>query len=80
VSAVSERDRVAALFRRLGAPEDRAGVMAAQLLKRSEQIARQRGIPRAEAARGLLSKVIGARGGFSGPSHSGSHGGITRDT
>lgn len=61
--ADDEIRRVALLFQRLGADEERAPVMASQLLKRARQLAEERGITEAEAARELLQKVIEARRG-----------------
>ncbi|MGE9296836.1 MAG: hypothetical protein ACQKBV_11155 [Puniceicoccales bacterium] len=46
------------LCQRLGSPEAQARTMARQLLKRSEQIAQERGIKRVEAMEHLLSLLI----------------------
>ncbi|MFW5874221.1 MAG: hypothetical protein ACOCVJ_02335 [Verrucomicrobiota bacterium] len=54
-------EAVAALFIRLGADEGRARVMAAQLLKRADQIAGARGISKLEATEKLLRQVVEAR-------------------
>lgn len=51
------------LCQQLGSPESQARTMARQLLKRSEQIAEERGIKRVEAMEHLLSLLIrGAQG------------------
>ena len=54
---------VARIFINLGAPENQARVMAAQLLKRAGQIAKERGISKVEASETLLKQVIEARQG-----------------
>jgi|GEM_PF-371880 len=51
------------LFIKLGAPEKQARVMAAQLLKRAAQIAREREISVLEATAMLLKQVVQARQG-----------------
>ena len=56
-------ERVARLFQSWGAAEDRADVMARQLLKRARQMAAEQSISEVEAAENLLSKVIEARQG-----------------
>ena len=56
-------EKVAELFVRMGASNEQADVMAAQLLKRAEQIAAERGISKAEALQSLLKKVVEARQG-----------------
>ncbi|MGZ0706905.1 hypothetical protein ACWPKO_01040 [Coraliomargarita sp. W4R53] len=55
--------QVTQIFINLGAPESQAQVMAAQLLKRAEQIAEERQISRVEATETLLKQVIEARQG-----------------
>jgi len=71
---IGERDQLIQLCARLGAPTpEAAGVMADQLLKRCDQLAVQRGIPRTEAMAYLLELVTkGSRGetpaGFEGVS------------
>jgi hypothetical protein len=70
---MDELVRLAQLCRRLGAETDaQADTMARQLLKRAEQLATERGIPRAAAMQHLLSVLVhGRRGevppGFSAP-------------
>ena len=59
----SERDALIALCRRLGAGDAQAATMAAQFLKRAEQLSRERGIGRAEALAGLLEIVVKGRSG-----------------
>lgn len=69
---ISERDQLVQLCARLGAPSPAAAAtMADQLLKRCDQLAAQRGIPRTEAMAYLLELVTkGSRGeppaGFEG--------------
>lgn len=55
--AVSDLDKITQICVRLGAAPDQAATMAAQLLKRSEQIAAERGIAR-EAALGQLLEIL----------------------
>lgn len=70
---MDELVRLAQLCRRLGAETDvQADTMARQLLKRAEQLATERGIPREAAMQHLLSVLVhGRRGevppGFSAP-------------
>lgn len=54
----------------LGAPQDQAGVMAAQLLKRARQVAAERGIAEAAAMTELLAKVVAGRKGEYGAQQS----------
>lgn len=54
---------IARIFVNLGAPETQAKVMAAQFLKRAEQIAEERGFSKVEATENLLKQVIEARQG-----------------
>ena len=49
------------MFIKMGAPEERVQVMAAQFLKRAEQISREREIDLVEAVDGLLEQVVKAR-------------------
>ena len=51
------------LCERLGAPRAQAATMAAQLLKRADQLAVARGITRENALQGLLEIVIKGRAG-----------------
>ena len=60
---MSELEQLAALCERLGAPHAQALTMAAQLLKRAEQLAAERGITRELALKGLLEIVIKGRAG-----------------
>ncbi|GHC12427.1 hypothetical protein [Cerasicoccus arenae] len=55
------------LCQRLGAPEAQARTMARQLMKRSEQISRERGIKRVEALDHLLSLLISGSQGINPP-------------
>jgi hypothetical protein len=60
---MTELEQVTQLCERLGAAPGQAATMAAQLLKRADQIARDRGIPRAEAMKSLLDVVVKGRAG-----------------
>lgn len=59
----NHHEQVAALFKRFGAEDGQANVMAKQLLRRSVQIAEERNISELEALEGLLKQVIEARQG-----------------
>lgn len=48
---------------KLGAPEEQARTMAAQLLKRADQLAEERGTGREDELRRLLQLVIAGREG-----------------
>lgn len=71
-NVLGERDQLVLLCARLGAPTpEMAATMADQLIKRCDQIAAERGIPRVEAMAYLLELVTkGSRGepppGFEG--------------
>lgn len=60
---MSELEQLTVLCERLGAPRAQAGIMAAQLIKRADQIALERSVDRAEAMRGLLEVVVKGRAG-----------------
>lgn len=60
---MSELKQVTELCLRLGAPQPQAETMAAQLLKRAEQIAAARGVSREEALAHLLRFVAQGRAG-----------------
>ncbi len=60
---LSEIEQLAALCERLGAPPRQAATMAAQLLKRAEQIARERGQTHEAALRRLLELMVQGRAG-----------------
>ena len=60
----SDLEKVAALFRNLGAEFAQSQVMAKQLLKRSEQLAVERNISLVEATETLLKQVVRARQGL----------------
>ena len=60
---MSELDELTALCTRLGANQGQAATMAAQLLKRAEQLAAERKIPRTEALAYLLNLVVQGRRG-----------------
>jgi hypothetical protein len=60
---VSELEKITQLCVRLGAAPDQAAVMAAQLLKRADQISAERGLRREEAMAQLLQIVVQGRQG-----------------
>ncbi len=55
--------RLAQFCRSLGADDRRAGLMADRLLKRADQLSRERGIAREEALEHLLNLLVFARRG-----------------
>jgi hypothetical protein len=57
----SQVEQVSALFIRMGAEREASQVMARQLLKRSKQIAAERGVSELEALEKLLKQVVEAR-------------------
>lgn len=60
---MSELEQLTKLCESLGAPAAQAKTMAAQLLKRAEQLAVERTIPRQEAMAHLLNLVVKGRAG-----------------
>jgi hypothetical protein len=61
---MDELAKLSELCLRLGAAStEQARVMAAQLMKRADQLALQRGIPREEAMRHLLNVLVHGRAG-----------------
>lgn len=60
---MTEREQLIELCRRLGAEPAQAAVMAAQLEKRADQLARERGIERTAAMAYLIERVIRGRNG-----------------
>lgn len=60
---MSELDQLSSLCERLGASPAQARAMAAQLLKRAEQLAAERAIPREAALQHLLNVVVKGRAG-----------------
>lgn len=60
---MTELEQLTGLCERLGASGAQARTMAAQLLKRAEQIAAERSIPREVALRDLLEVVVKGRAG-----------------
>jgi hypothetical protein len=68
---MDERDSLIDLCRRLGAPEGQAAVMADQLLKRGEQLARERGLSRTEAMAYVLNLVVKGASGETPPGFEG---------
>ena len=60
---MTELEQVTQLCERLGAPRAQAATMAAQLLKRAEQHAAERGITREAALARLLDLLVKGRAG-----------------
>lgn len=58
-----EREQLVTLCARLGAAPAQAETMADQLLKRCDQLARERGWPRERAMEHLLTLVVKSRAG-----------------
>ena len=74
-SAVSDLEKISKLCTRLGAAPEQAAVMAAQLLKRADQLAAERSVPREQALAQLLQILVEGRQGnvppgFQGPGKS----------
>lgn len=63
MSADGEMEMLVRLCAGLGANEEQARAMAAQLMKRADQLAAERSIPREEAMRYLLEVVTKGRAG-----------------
>lgn len=60
---MSELEQLTALCAKLGATPTQAAVMAAQMLKRAEQLARERNIDRTDALAHLINVVVSGRAG-----------------
>lgn len=60
---MTEQEQLTELCVRLGAPSAQASTMAAQLLKRADQIAAERGVAREQALKNLLELMIKGRAG-----------------
>ena len=60
---MTEQEQLTELCVRLGAPSVQASTMAAQLLKRADQIAAERGVAREQALKNLLELMIKGRAG-----------------
>ncbi|MBC7368093.1 MAG: hypothetical protein H7343_14975 [Undibacterium sp.] len=60
---MNEQQQLTQLCERLGAPPAQAATMAAQLLKRAEQLATERGRPREEMLGHLLRLMVKGRAG-----------------
>lgn len=60
---MNELEQLTQLCARLGASPAQASVMAAQLIKRADQLAAERRVPRAEAMQGLLEVLVKGRAG-----------------
>jgi hypothetical protein len=61
--AVTELEQLTELCMRLGAPAAQASTMAAQVLKRAEQLALERGVTWETALQGLIEVMIKGRAG-----------------
>ena len=68
---MNELEQLTQLCLRLGAERVQAGTMAAQLSKRADQLATERGIPRTEAMAHLLQVVVKGHNGETPPGFSG---------
>ena len=64
---MSELEQVTELCRRLGAAPEQAAAMAAQLLKRADQLVYERGMDRVAAMSYLLGLVTKGRSGETPP-------------
>lgn len=64
---MTELEQLTVLCSRLGAPTGQAATMAAQLLKRADQLALDRGIDRTAALGYLVELVMKGRNGESPP-------------
>lgn len=60
---MTELEQLTRLCEQLGAPRAQAETMAAQLVKRADQLAAERGIPREAAMKSLLDVVVKGRAG-----------------
>jgi hypothetical protein len=60
---MTEVEQLTLLCERLGAPRAQAAAMAAQLLKRAEQHAAERGVTREAALQRLLALLVEGRSG-----------------
>ena len=60
---MTELEQLSQLCQRLGAPPAQAATMAAQLVKRADQLAAERGMAREVALRGLLEVLVKGRAG-----------------
>ena len=60
---MTELEQLTQVCELLGAPHAQAATMAAQLLKRAEQLASERGITREAALKGLLEVVVKGHAG-----------------
>lgn len=68
---MSELEQLTVLCGRLGAAPGQAATMAAQLLKRADQLAVERGIGRPEALGYLIDLVVKGRNGEAPPEFAG---------
>jgi len=51
-------DKVAEIFRNMGAPPEQAKTMSAQLVKRAHQVASEQGISEVKALQELLQRIV----------------------
>jgi hypothetical protein len=68
---MNEHEQLVALCAKMGAAPAQAEVMAAQLAKRADQLALERGITRVEAMGHLLQLVVKGRSGEAPPGFEG---------
>jgi len=68
---MTEHEQLVALCAKMGAAPAQAEVMAAQLAKRADQLAAERGITRVEAMGHLLQLVVKGRSGEAPPGFEG---------
>lgn len=60
---MSEVEKITVICERLGAPPEQAATMAKQLIKRADQLAAERNIPREQALAQLLQILVEGRQG-----------------
>ena len=60
---MTELEQLTQLCQQLGATPTQASIMAAQLLKRADQLVEERGVSREAALKGLLEVVVKGRAG-----------------
>ena len=60
---MNEHAQLTRLCEQLGAPPAQAATMAAQLMKRADQLAAERGTSREDALKGLLEVLVKGRAG-----------------
>ena len=80
MSTDAEFEMLVRLCAGLGADAEQARTMASQLMKRAEQLAAERNIPREEAMRYLLEVVTKGRAGEVAPSYDKAHPPVTSES